>query len=110
MPYRRFTDSAGTQWRVWDVAPRLIDRRFGMRRIQVAKIHFPDRRALPDRRLDMRRSRLYFPATETGWLTFESGTAKRRLRPVPSDWALVDDAGLEELCGRAEEIMPKAGV
>ena len=110
MPYRRFTDSAGTQWRVWDVAPRRIDRRLAMRRIQVVKIHFPERRALPDRRLDMRRSRLYFPSTETGWLTFESPTAKRRLRPVPPDWALMDDERLEELCRRAEEVATRAAV
>ena len=110
MAYRRFTDSEGTAWRVWDVAPTLIDRRFGMRRIMVVKVHFPERRATPDRRVDMHRSRLYFPPTEAGWLTFESDTSKRRLRPTPPGWVLESDEGLEALCARAEEISTKAGV
>ncbi len=107
MAYRRFTDSSGQSWRVWDVAPSLIDRRFAIRRIKIAKIHFPDRRVLPERRVDMRRSRLYFPPTESGWLTFESDTSKRRLRPIPPGWAHQPDEALEELCGHAEEISPR---
>jgi len=109
MAYRRFTDTNGRHWRVWDVSP-LLDRRFGIRRVQVLKIHFRDRRAVPDRRIDMRRSRLYFPPTETGWLTFESEGSKRRLRPIPAEWAHWSDEALEELCGRAEEIQQKAPV
>ena len=108
MAYRRFTDSDGQTWRVWDVAPSLIDRRFALRRINVAKIHFPDRRALPERRVDMRRSRLYFPPTESGWLTFESDTSKRRLRPIPQGWSHASDETLEELCAQAEEISTRA--
>lgn len=108
MAYRRFTDSAGESWRVWDVAPSLIDRRFSIRRIKVVKIHFPDRRAVPDRRVDMRRSRLYFPPTESGWLTFESDTSKRRLRPIPDGWAHAPEETLEELCARAEETPMRA--
>lgn len=104
MAYRRFTDSAGESWRVWDVAPTLIDRRFSIRRIKVIKIHFPDRRTVPDRRVDMRRSRLYFPPTETGWLAFESDSSKRRLRPIPEGWAREPDEALEEFCARAVEI------
>jgi hypothetical protein len=110
MAYRRFTDSGGTTWRVWDVLPSPIDRRFGMRRIQMVKIAFGDRRVIPDRRVDMRRSRLYFPPTETGWLTFESDTAKRRLRPIPPGWALAPDEVLEELCNRAAERDVQASV
>jgi hypothetical protein len=72
-----------------------------MRRVQVVKIHHPDRRKGPDRRVDMRRSRLYFPTTERSWLAFESGTDRRRLRPVPERWWLEDDAGLERLCALA---------
>lgn len=104
MAYRRFTDSSGQSWRVWDVAPTLIDRRFSIRRIHVIKIHFPNRRVVPDRRVDMRRSRLYFPPTESGWLTFESDTSKRRLRPIPAEWAHASDKTLEDLCTRAAEI------
>lgn len=109
MAYRRFTDSDGRHWRVWDVAP-LLDRRLGFRRIHVVKIHFPERRVFPDRRIDMRRSRLYFPPTMTGWLTFESEDSKRRLSPVPAAWAHLSDQALQELCDQAQEIALRAGV
>lgn len=103
MSYRRFTDSAGTPWRVWDVVPEPVDRRHGIRRIKILRIHHPERRVLPDRRIDMRRSRLFFPPTERAWLCFESETSKRRLTPVPEAWYLEDDHGLERLCALAEE-------
>jgi hypothetical protein len=102
MSYRRFIDSLGTPWRVWEVVPNPVDRRRGIRRIQVIKIHHPERRVLPPRRVDMRRSRLYFPPAETPWLAFESADERRRLRPVPPAWWLEDDRGLERLCSVAE--------
>lgn len=102
MSYRRFTDSDGTLWRVWEVVPSPLCRRRAIRRIRVIKIHHPDRRILPDRRVDMRRSRLFFPPTETSWLCFEGGAERRRLRPVPERWWLEDEDGLEDLCARAE--------
>jgi hypothetical protein len=102
MSYRRFLDSGGRVWRVWEVVPQL-DRRRAHRRVLATKVHHPERRVLPDRRLDMGRSRLFFPPTESAWLVFEAGeAAKRRLRPVPSGWYLEDDAGLERLCAAAE--------
>ena len=58
----------------------------------------------PPWRVDMRRSRLYFPPTESGWLTFESDDSKRRLRPIPQGWAHASDETLEDLCTRAVEI------
>lgn len=106
MSYRRFTDSQGTPWRVWEVVPSPVCRRYGMRRVQVVKIHHPDRRKLSDRRVDMRRSRLYFPSTEPAWLCFEAGADRRRLRPVPDRWWLEDDAGLERLCELARPQTP----
>ncbi|HEY0038624.1 MAG TPA: hypothetical protein VGB66_18135 [Longimicrobium sp.] len=101
MSYRRFTDSQGTPWRVWEVVPSPVCRRRGVRRINVARIHHPDRRTQPDRRLDMRRSRLFFPCTEPSWLCFEAGADRRRLHPVPERWWLEDAAGLERLCNLA---------
>jgi hypothetical protein len=101
MSYRRFFDSAGTLWRVWEVIPQ-VDRRLAVRRVHVTKIYHPDRRVLPDRRLDMRRSRLFFLPSESSWLCFEADSRKLRLTPIPDRWYLEDDTGLERLCARAE--------
>lgn len=102
MSYRRFTDSAGTLWRVWEVVPAPLDRRLSMRRVRALKIHHPERRVVPDRRVDMARSRLYFPPTEPGWLCFEAGSNRRRLSPIPQHWQMHDEATLEEFCARAQ--------
>lgn len=101
MPYRRFTDSQGILWRVWDVVPSRVDRRIAARRVRVHKILHTDRRALPTRRLDLAQARLFFPPGEHGWLCFESHAGKRRLRPIPPGWVVEDDAGLERLCETA---------
>lgn len=106
MPYRRFVDSSGLAWRVWDVVPSLVDRRVAVRRLRVMAIYHPERRFLPTRRLDLHRSRLYFPPSEAGWLCFESDVAKRRLRPIPESWAHDNDRTLEELCERADPDAP----
>ena len=101
MSYRRFMDSRGTSWRVWDVVPSPLDRRLAVRRILVARAHHPERR-VGERRVDMRRSRLFFPPTESAWLCFEGGAERRRLRPVPERWWLENETGLEQLCAQGE--------
>ena len=101
MPYRRFIDSEGRPWRVWDVVPSPIDRRLSMRRIRVSRILHPDRR-VRERRVDQARSRVYFPPSERSWLCFESAEVKRRLSPIPADWVTRDDADLAALCAEAE--------
>lgn len=102
MSYRRFTDSGGTVWRVWDVVPAPVDRRLAMRRIRSVRIQHPERRVLPDRRVDMRRSGLYFAPAEKPWLCFECESTLLRLRPAPQDWAARGDAELEALRALAE--------
>jgi hypothetical protein len=39
---------------------------------------------------------------QQGWLTFDSGTEKRRLSPIPPDWQRLTDEELMELLSRAE--------
>jgi hypothetical protein len=102
MSYRRFTDSRGISWRVWDVVPTPLDRRLAVRRIVVTRAHDPERRAQGERRVDMRRSRLFFPPEEGSWLCFESADTRRRVRPVPPDWMTWPEAELEALCDRAQ--------
>jgi len=102
MPYRRFVDSQGKRWRVWDVVPAPVDRRVTARRLREIRIFHNDRRMVPTRRHDLNRARLYFPPSESGWLCFESDEAKRRLRPIPAGWAHDSDMVLEQLCVRAD--------
>src|SRR5687768_13205229 len=102
MPYRRFTDSQGRTWRVWDVVPSHLDRRLSLRRIKSIRISHPERRSAADRRTDAIRARLYFPPSERSWLCFESADVKRRLSPIPADWTIRDDAELEALCAEAQ--------
>lgn len=90
-------DADGVTWRVWDVRPALIDRRYHIRRIQVIKIRHRERRLTATRRIDMMRSRLYFPPTEEGWLCFESDRERVRLKPIPGEWPVLGDEELDTL-------------
>src|SRR5829696_4657105 len=84
MAYRTFTDSAGTEWQVWDVRPqgRATDRRSDEdRRLLTVQIEHAERRDAPDR-----RAPLVAPGMESGWLCFQAGGDKRRLVPIPTAW------------------------
>ena len=37
------------------------------------------------------------PGLANGWLVFESAREKRRLHPIPPEWATLDDAELTAL-------------
>lgn len=77
---RGFTDSFGTDWRVWEV--------------------FPSKgvNATPADSL----SSLSMTPFANGWLCFESLSEKRRLAPIPDGWADREVKELEALCGHAE--------
>ena len=49
------------------------------------------------------RARLPDPY-RSGWLAFECEREKRRLSPIPEGWASLPEAGLLELCERAERV------
>lgn len=80
--HRTFTDDGGASWDV--------------------------RAVYPAERADARHARL-LGTFQQGWLSFESETRKRRLSPIPSDWASLDEAALQALCQRAEEAATRRG-
>lgn len=41
-------------------------------------------------------------AWRSGWLTFQSGTARRRLAPIPKGWMEAPASRLELMCRAAE--------
>jgi hypothetical protein len=83
MAVREFTDSAGKQWRAWDVAPDELN---------------------PRTKDEDYLAQLYF----TGWIVFEAfdGGDKRRLYPIPRGWDQLPEPELEVLLRKAE-IVPK---
>jgi len=78
--HRLFDDKRGVRWDVWAVYP-------GGR---------PQLSALPG-------------TFQNGWLVFESGTEKRRLSPIPSNWQALPPSELEQLCERAEMAVRRRG-
>ena len=108
MPYRTFEDSAGTDWQVWDIVPRLSERRAGGsvdRRVKVIPISFADRRREQRRvpQTPVTRARLRGSYAQ-GWLCFESDYEKRRLSPIPEDWTTCEESRLEEYARQGERV------
>lgn len=107
MSYRLFEDSTGTGWQVWDIVPRLEERRNvagADRRVDIQVIPFADRRQSPRRIATLRRS-LLRGSYASGWLCFESRKEKRRLSPIPDDWTTCDDETLESYLSDAQPVM-----
>ena len=109
MPYRTFQDSAGTDWQVWDIVPRLSERRIVSsvdRRVELKAIPFADRRREQRRvpQAPVARARLRGTYAQ-GWLCFESDAEKRRLSPIPDDWTVCDEDRLEEYALSGERVV-----
>lgn len=97
MPYRTFVDTTGTEWQVWDIVPRLSERRSGEvtdRRVEVLPIRFADRRA-ETRRVTQARKAFLRGTYAQGWLCFDCSSEKRRLTPIPNDWTTCSEELLE---------------
>ena len=92
MSFRTFVDSAGQEWQAYDVVPRADERRHYDRRSGEVQMDELEERREQDRRVTV-GGREYLPAKS--WLAFETGTERRRLSPIPEDWARCDDAQLE---------------
>ena len=80
MALREFTDGSGNLWRVWDITPE--------------QMH--PRTLAED----------YMQGILDGWLTFErvDGRGKRRLMPIPENWASRSEDELRALCDQAEPV------
>src|SRR4051812_22369172 len=75
---RNFTDSAGTEWTVFEVK----------------------------RQGEEEDNWAYLPrGFRAGWLCFESDVGKRRLSPVPDGWKALNPPDLEKLLRRASVVV-----
>lgn len=106
MPYRSFSDATGKEWQVWDIVPRLSERRHGVaeRRVETVVIPFADRRR-DDRRLESSRRMVLRGSYAYGWLCFDNGMEKRRLTPIPSDWTTCPVEQMETYLSRARPVV-----
>ena len=89
LPDRRtFTDVAGVHWEVWEVYPRLLERRL-MRERRAARRGTVERRHVVVGRPTQPRQIL------GGWLAFQSRLERRRLAAVPDGWEDASDRALQ---------------
>jgi hypothetical protein len=93
MAHRSFRDELGREWDVWEVVPTAVERRIAhakkrpaeaeRRRVHEARVVVPDR-------------------LQKGWLAFQSGRERRRLAPIPADWAEMTAEELADLLHQAD--------
>ena len=110
MSLREFSDGDGRTWRVWGTVPgtpheadvfaqsarlqQAAERRAAERQAREAAGAPPEARHGPP----------VSPGREHGWLTFQSGEEKRRLSPIPTEWATASDAELRRYLARADVV------
>jgi hypothetical protein len=96
MAHREFTDTHGVLWQVWDVIPQTVERR----------VRIPSDTPWPgvERRKNEAPRAMLAKGHESGWLAFECGTERRRLRPIPPRWETRSDVELEQLCNAAAPV------
>lgn len=95
MAHREFVDDDGVDWQAWEVIPSTAERRAsGERRFGA--------RSAPERRTQHQLRVKMDDGLAAGWLVFECASEKRRLRPIPSHWSELSDAGLVTLARLAE--------
>jgi hypothetical protein len=99
MSLRTFTDANGRQWEAYAVIPRAEERRRYDRRSGETKADIADERRESDRRVTVGRSD--YIVAKAGWLCFDSDDERRRLMPIPDDWARCDEAQLAAYCSEA---------
>ena len=101
MALREFTDQKGRSWTVWDVHPRLAERR---QRNAGPPPGERERRRFVEPRLHLR------PSMAAGWLVFEANDGeRRRLAPIPGgeiSWSEAPESELRAWCAMASPAPP----
>jgi hypothetical protein len=100
VPLRMFRDDGGREWRVWEVRPLRPERRGTDRRCVACDVPVERRRGADRRMVSETRVKLSH-GLAFGWLAFDSDEEKRRFAPIPSNWEVLADDDLCELCHRA---------
>ena len=104
--YRTFLDARGRVWEVWMVHPSSIERRKMERRSPVENaVHLIEQRVLGDRRASIGTRGEVASEYSAGWLCFASEGEKRRLAPVPVNWASANDSQVAEWCRIAKRVL-----
>ena len=96
---RRFKDSRGVRWEVWDVRPKSLERRFITPATPPEGV---ERRETPQFRVSLG------PDMARGWLIFDNGSQRRRLAPVPAHWEELSDTALAQLCEAAKVVKARS--
>ena len=109
MSLREFTDGEGRLWRVWGTIPGTPHEADVF--AQSARLQMAAERRAAERQArgapgggtaaEPRHSPVS-PGREHGWLTFQCGEEKRRLSPIPTDWATASDGELRRWLARAD--------
>ena len=90
MALREFTDSSGVAWQVWEVHPKLTERRLIAAR-RIATRVSSERRLLDHPRFGPEQSLAH------GWLAFRSSVERRRRSAIPESWENLSNDGLQAL-------------
>jgi hypothetical protein len=104
MPYRTFVDTTGTEWQAWDIIPQLGERRSAVTDRRVVSVPPAADRRRHVRRVGTSKRASLRGIYAQGWLCFDSGREKRRLSPIPNDWATCGEEALEAYVRRAEPV------
>jgi hypothetical protein len=99
MALREFGDVDGGRWEVWDTVPSTPEGNFADTAVGRLLGGRPDD-GDPHKPVATR----FTPGRESGWLTFASGSERRRLSPIPSGWEGCSDEELRRHLARADRV------
>jgi hypothetical protein len=98
MALREFGGMGGRRWEVWDTIPSTPQGDYAdtpMGRLLSSRSDAESGAGIPGR---------FTPGRESGWLTFASGTERRRLSPIPAGWESCDEDDLRGYLSRADRV------